>query len=96
MAISLMTLISLLLPPMTGFYGVPALAYASAGVLILSLPLFSLKVPYPVNDLSPARGTRAKPLSEQQRASMWPFSVAWTTGYLLAGCYVWTIYRRYG
>jgi hypothetical protein len=74
--------------PLTGFQGGPVLAYASLVVLVLSLLLFSLKFRYPVNVLSPAKGRRAKPPAEEARPSRWPFSLAWTTGYALAGWYI--------
>jgi hypothetical protein len=95
-AIALVTLILLTLPALTSFQGTPAVAYVSAVVLVAALPLFSLKMRYPVNVLTPAKGARAKALPEQPRLSRWPFSLAWTIGYVLAGWYLATIYGQFG
>lgn len=96
MGIVLAAVIMLAMPSLTGSYGSPVLAYASAFVLVASLPLFSLRMRYPVNVLMPAKGTRVKPVSEQPRPSRWPFSLVWTTGYVLAGWYLATVYGQFG
>jgi hypothetical protein len=57
---------------------------------------FSLRMRYTVNVLMPAKGTRVKPVSEQSRPSRWPFSLVWTTGYVLAGWYLATVYGQFG
>ena len=94
-AIALAAIVMVSLPSLTDFNGTPLLAYASGLVLAASLPLFLIKMPYPVNVLMPAKGTRAKPPAEQSRSSRWPFSLAWTVGYLLGGCYIATIFGLY-
>jgi len=94
-SIALATLTMACLPSLTDFNGAPLLAYASGLVLAVSLPLFPMKMHYPVNVLIPPKGTRAKATVEQTRSSRWPFSLAWTIGYILAGCYVATIFGLY-
>lgn len=93
-SITLAAVIMISMPLLTEFIGSPVLAYASGIVLLASLPIFPLKMRYPLNVLSPAKAIRAKPVSEQQRLSRWPFSFAWTVGYILAGCYIASINGR--
>jgi hypothetical protein len=83
------------LPPMTDFQGRPELAYSSGAVLITALALFNLKTKSLILSLSPASGSRAKPVPEQRRTK-WPYSFAWATGYILAAWYVATIYAKFG
>ncbi|MFJ5958466.1 hypothetical protein ACIQC5_21210 [Paenarthrobacter sp. NPDC092416] len=93
--VALLSLIMIVLPPLTGFDGRPELAYVACAILFVSLALFSIRVQSITLSLSPATGSKAKPVAEQ-RQSKWPHSVTWFAGYCLAAWYVGTVYAKFG
>lgn len=87
-------LIALALPILTGFDGIPALAFVAAALLLGSVALYRVEVP----DLRMAsainRGRHELP-SDLQRKSRWPYTLTYMTGFVLIFVYIPTILRHF-
>jgi hypothetical protein len=84
--------ISVTLPPLTGFNGAPVLSYLSALLVTISLALYrwrplSLRV-----RLFRPGGKRGKPLSEQEH-TRWPYVWICGAGYCVMLVYIQTIFK---
>lgn len=90
----LATVVALVLPFVTGFAGVPLLAYLAAALIVFSLLLYPLQPLGLHVRIVHAGGRRAKPLAEQEK-TRWPYVWTCGTGYVVIVLYVWTILPLY-
>lgn len=92
--IAVVAAMAFLLPSLTGFRGIPALAYIGGTLLTASLMLFQRRVLSFIGVAFPATGSRSKSLQDQQ-LSRWPYSWAYALGYLTVAAYIFTIFAIY-
>lgn len=86
--------VALLLPFVTGFAGVPLLAYLAAALVVASLFLYPLQPLGLHVRIVHAGGRRAKSLAEQEK-TRWPYVWTCGIGYVVMLLYIWTILPLY-
>ncbi len=86
--------ISLTLPPLTDFHGVPFISYLSALFVAVSLAVYRWHPLSLAVLLFRPQGKRGKPLAEQDR-TRWPYVWLCAAGYVLMLIYIQTIFRSY-
>lgn len=86
--------VELLLPFVTGFLGLPLLAYAAAALQLLAVMIFQVQLP-PIRAFRPGTSGQHSVHEGKLRRTRWPYQTAYALGYSLLLAYVATIFGMY-
>lgn len=86
--------LELLLPIVTGFLGLPLLAYAAAAFQLLAVTSVRVELP-PIRTLRPGTSGKHSVDKDHLRRTRWPYQTAFALGYVLLLVYVATIFGMY-
>jgi hypothetical protein len=84
-------LVAVALALSTNMAGIPALAFAASGLLLVSVPLYFVKKKDPRLIGVHLEGSHVDEESIHKRTSRWPYTVVYTVGYIALFAYIMSI-----
>jgi hypothetical protein len=84
-------LVAVALALSTNMAGIPALAFAASGLLLVSVPLYFVKKKDPRLIGVHREGSHVDEESIHRRTSRWPYTVVYTVGYIALFAYIMSI-----
>jgi hypothetical protein len=86
--------VGLSLPTVTGFTGLPGLAYSAVFLQVFAVAIFRIQLP-PIRGFRPGTEGRHSVEESEQRRTRWPYQTAFALGYVLLLAYVASIFAIY-